>query len=420
MSSEHRPLAGLRVLDFSHAAAGPYATMYMADMGADVIKIEKPGRGDGARFMGTPLLSPTDSDYYVGLNRNKKDLLLDLGKQEGVNLAKRLAAMSDIVVQNFRPGVMDRLGLGFSDLRRVRKGLIYTSISAFGSTGPWSNQPANDIIVQSMSGLMAITGEVGGGPVRIGAAVTDYSSGLFALSGTLAALYVRDQHPEGQHVQVAMLDAAIALMSNYVPSIKAGKRKRIPRVGRGHAQIVPYQAFECADGEYVMVGAFTNSFWRRLAIALGHPEWPEDPKYLTNSDRLAHRDELVPKVEAIFKTKPRSVWIDALKNADVPTSPVYELHEAISSEQALHNQIVRKVENSEATTYVVRSPIQVAEWTTDAVDTPAPQMGRDTEEVLKRVLGLDTDTITKLVSDEVVALPKTNVVGKHAGADPPL
>jgi crotonobetainyl-CoA:carnitine CoA-transferase CaiB-like acyl-CoA transferase len=402
MNADQRPLAGMRVLDFTHAAAGPYATMYMADMGAEVIKIEKPGRGDGARFMGTPLLSPTDSDYYVGLNRNKKDVLIDLGNADGVELARRLAAVSDIVVQNFRPGVMERLRLGFEDLRKLRIGLVYTSISAFGPTGPWSDQPANDIIIQSMSGLMAITGEPDGGPVRIGAAVTDYSTGLFALSGTLAALLIREQHPEGQHVQVAMLDAAIALMSNYVPSIMAGKRKRIPRVGRGHAQIVPYQAFECSDGQYIMVGAFTNSFWRRLAIALGHPEWPDDPNYLTNADRLARRTELVPRIEAIFREQPRSHWVDVLKRADVPSSPVYELHEAIQSEQAVHNQIVRTASNETVTTHVVRSPIVVHEWGEPPPLSPAPPMGLDTEEVLQHTLGLTTEEIARLYSDRVV------------------
>jgi crotonobetainyl-CoA:carnitine CoA-transferase CaiB-like acyl-CoA transferase len=394
----------MRVLDFSHAAAGPYATMFMADMGAEVIKIEKQGRGDGARFMGTPLLSKTDSDYYVGLNRNKKDVLLDLGKPEAVDLARRLAEKSDIVVQNFRPGVMERLGLGFEDLRQVRTGLVYTSISAFGPTGPWADQPANDIIVQSMSGLMAITGEVGGGPVRIGAAITDYSTGLFALSGTLAALLVRDQHPEGQHVQVAMLDAAFALMCNYVPSIMAGKRTVIPRVGRGHAQIVPYQAFECADGEYIMVGAFTNSFWKRLAIALGHPEWPEDPRYLVNADRLRNRSELVPKIEEIFRQHSRSHWIDVLNEADVPSSPVYELHEAIRSEQAVHNQVVREVSNERAVTQVVRSPIINEAWSGGPPDIPAPPMGLDTADVLKDVLGLDSGEVERLVEADVIGL----------------
>ena len=403
MTIDQRPLAGLRVLDFTHAAAGPYATMFMGDLGAEVIKIEKQGRGDGARFMGTPLLSRTDSDYYVALNRNKKDVLIDLGKPEGAGLARRLAEQSDIVVQNFRPGVMERLGLGYEDLRLLRRGLVYTSISAFGPTGPWSDQPANDIIVQSVSGLMGITGEVGGGPVRIGAPVTDFSTGLFALSGTLAALMVRDRHPEGQHVQVAMLDAAIALMCNYVPSIMA-QDARIPRVGRGHAQIVPYQAFECSDGDYIMVGAFTNSFWRRLAVAVGHPEWPDDPRYLVNADRLEHRSELVGELEVIFRTQPRSHWIEVLRGADVPSSPVYELHEAVRSEQAIHNGIVREVSDQRVTTQVVRNPIVNAAWEGGPPDRPAPPLGLDTEAVLRDVLGLDAGELQGLVEAGVVGL----------------
>jgi crotonobetainyl-CoA:carnitine CoA-transferase CaiB-like acyl-CoA transferase len=407
-SVDKRPLTGMRVLDFSHAAAGPFATMYLADMGAEVIKIEKPGHGDGARFMGRPLLGPADSDYYVGLNRNKKDVLIDLGTTEGASLARALAAVSDVVLENFRPGVMARLGLGFDDLRTLRPGLVYTSISAFGPTGPWSGQPANDVIVQSVSGLMAVTGEVDGGPVRIGAAVADYASGLFALSGTLAALLVRDQHPEGQHVEVAMLDAAIALMSNYVPSIAAGQSKQIPRVGRGHAQIVPYQAFECSDGSYLTVGAFTNSFWRRLATVLDHPEWADDPRYLTNADRLANRDELVPKVEALFRARPRAHWLVVLREADVPNSPVYELHDAIESEQAIHNRIVRKVSNDRATTYVVANPIRVAEWTSESADVPAPSMGLDTKDILSRLLKLTGDDIARLVTQKVIGLADTS------------
>ena len=179
------PLHGLRVLDFSHAAAGPFATMFLADLGAEVVKIEKPGRGDGARYMGEPMLGPEESDYYLALNRNKKSVLIDLSTEGGRVVATDLARVSDIVVQNFRPGVLDRHGLGYDDLRRVREGLIYCSISAFGSTGPWRDRPANDIIMQSVSGLMGITGEVGGGPVRIGAPISDYATGLFALVGIL-------------------------------------------------------------------------------------------------------------------------------------------------------------------------------------------------------------------------------------------
>jgi crotonobetainyl-CoA:carnitine CoA-transferase CaiB-like acyl-CoA transferase len=242
--ADRRPLAGIRVLDFSHAAAAPFATMFLADLGAEVIKIEKPRQGDGARYMGVPMptLGPKDSDYYVSLNRNKKGIVLDLAQPEGAALARRLAALCDIAIENFRPQVMAKLGLGFEDLRKVRPGLIYCSISAFGPGGPWAAKPANDIIMQSVSGLMSITGEVGGGPVRIGAPIADFSTGLFGLAGVLAALHARDRFPEGQHIQVAMLDASLNMMCNYIPSVTTLGQK-VQRVGRGHAQIVPYQAF---------------------------------------------------------------------------------------------------------------------------------------------------------------------------------
>ena len=239
--SQHLPLEGLRVLDFSHAAAGPFATMFLADLGADVVKVEKPGRGDGSCYMGEPMLGPAESDYYLSLNRNKRSVLIDLWSRTAAT-RDAPCSRSDIVVQNFRPGVLDRHHLGYDDLRKVRQGLVYCSISAFGSSGPWRDRPANDIIMQSVAGLMGITGEVGGGPVRIGAPISDYATGLFALVGILSALHCRDEHPEGQHVEVAMLDASIAMMANYVPSV-ATLGKAIPRLGRGHAQSCPIRRF---------------------------------------------------------------------------------------------------------------------------------------------------------------------------------
>lgn len=394
------PLEGLRVLDFSHAAAGPFASMFLADMGAHVIKIEKPGRGDGARYMGEPMLGPVDSDYYLALNRNKKSLLIDLSKEAGKQLARDVAATCDIIVQNFRPGVMERLGLGYDTLRELRPGLIYCSISAFGATGPWQDRPANDIIMQSVSGLMGITGEVGGGPVRIGAPISDFASGLFALSGVLAALYCRDDHPEGQHVEVAMLDASIAMMSNYIPRV-ATLGKSVDRLGRGHAQIVPYQAFSCADGEYVMVGAFTQGFWRRLAEAVGHPEWIEDPRYESNASRVAHREELLAKLEEIFSQRTRAEWLDVLHEADVPNSPVLELHEAIRSEQALHNGIVQHIESGDRALDVIKFPVETDRWLPGPPSMP-PSMGDHTDETLQKVLGLDQQQIDDLVDSGVV------------------
>ncbi len=389
---QRRPLEGLRVLDFTHAAAGPFATMYLADMGAEVIKVERHGRGDGIRHV---------AEYYVALNRDKKDICIDLAHPEGVALARRIAAQCDIVVQNFRPGVMERLGLGFEDLRKLRQGLIFCSISAFGQAGPWADRPANDIILQSVSGLMGITGEEGGGPVRIGAPIADYASGLFGLSGVLAALYARPHHPEGQHIQVSMLDSAFAMMSNYIPS--AARGTRIPRVGRGHAQIVPYQAFVCADGEYVMVGAFTQNFWIATCKALGKYEWIDDPRYRNNAARLKHRDMLLHDMAALFSQKPRDEWLAILEKADVPTSPVLELHDALRSEQASFTGALMEVgEGSERVT-VARSPIRVDQWKAQA-PSMAPSMGLHTEDVLSGLLGMDQSEIGDLASRSIIGL----------------
>lgn len=399
------PLYGIRVLDFSHAAAGPFCTMFLADLGAEVLKIEKPGRGDGSRFMGEPMIGPKDSDYYLSINRNKKSILIDLSLPEGVKIAKELTSKSDIVVQNFRPGVMEKLGLGYEDLRKEREGLIYCSISAFGSSGPWSNKPANDIIMQSVSGLMGITGEVGGGPVRIGAPISDFSTGLFGLSGVLAALYARSKYPEGQHVEIAMLDASFAMMSNYIPSVTDLNRK-IERLGRGHAQIVPYQAFVCRDNEYVMVGAFTNGFWKNLCVAIGKEEWLSNPNYETNADRLNHRDELLSKLENIFLEKNRSEWLKILEKADVPNSPVYELHDAINSEQAIYNESVIKVGKDDKYVSVINSPIKSNQWTVNEkpnLEFP-PKMGQDTEDILKDLLNYESHEIKAMVSSKVIGL----------------
>jgi len=402
MEMAGRPLAGIRVLDFSHAAAGPYATLMLADLGADVIKIEKPGRGDGARYMGKPMLGPLESDYYVSINRNKRGVALNLHTDEGKGLALRLAENSDIVIQNFRPGVMDRLGLGFDDMNRRRPGIIYCSISAFGSSGPLRDRPANDIIMQAVSGLMGITGERDGGPVRIGAPVSDYTTGLYSVVGLLAALRQRDDHPEGQHLEIAMLDASLSLMANYVPSV-AGLGVKVPRVGRSHAQIVPYQAFECSDGAYVMVGAFTNGFWRRLCDAVGHPEWPDDERFTTNADRLNQRDVLIPMFEEIFRTRTREEWLTVLDEADVPSSPVLELDEALTSDQARHNQIVQDIGTPENPCPTIRFPVRSTSWPLPE-SRPSPKIGAHSAEVLRDVLGENDAAIEKLVASGAVGV----------------
>lgn len=394
------PLAGMRVLDFTHAVAGPYGTMLLADLGAEVIKIERPGQGDGARTMGLPIegLERNHSEYHVAFNRRKQSITLDLGSPKGVEIARKLAAQSDIVVQNFRHGVIDKLGLGFEDLRKLRKGLVFCSVSAFGSVGPWARKPANDIIMQGVSGIMSITGEPEGNPVRVGSPISDLSTGLFALSGVLAALLVRDQHPEGQHVEVSMLESTLNMMSNYVPGImKMGMK--IPRVGSGHAQIVPYQAFICRDGEWLIVGAFTRRFWESLCGVVGHPEWTANPHFRSNAARVANRGELVGLLSEIFLTKTRSEWEAILTEADIPNSPVLELHDAIRSEQVVALDSLQTLGEGERQVQVVRSPIRSTGWT-ETPAKPAPRLGEDTREVLERVLGLSEAQVDAYASDQ--------------------
>ena len=395
-----QPLAGVTVLDLSRVAAGPFATMMMADMGAAIIKIERPGTGDEVRALGRPLPGgdPTKSDYYVGLNRSKRSVAVDLSQQRGAELVRRLAAAADVVVENFRPGVAQRLGLGFDALQEVSPGLVYTSITGFGPSGPWSNRPANDIMMQSISGLMGVTGEAGGAPVRIGTSLSDYATGLFALAATLAALYARERFPEGQHVEVPMLNASLALLPNLVPSAMAGVRPR--RMGRGHPQIMGYASFQCADGGYVTVGAFSETFWRRLCRVLGHIEWLTDPRFATNTSRLNHRDLIDPVLTAEFLTRTRAEWVDVLEAADVPCAPVLELDEALRSDQALHNRVSVTVKDGAYSYDVVNTPFRCGEWD-DAAPRPAEDLGASTRAVLSDVLGMPPSEVDAVVRDGI-------------------
>ena len=398
------PLQGIRVLDFTHAAAGPFATMWLADLGADVIKVEKPGRGDGSRHMGESLDGTLNSDYYASLNRNKRDILIDLQTPAGVDLALKLAATCDIVVQNFRPGVMDRLGLGFAALAPLRPGLVYCSISAFGATGPWRDRPANDIIMQGITGLMALTGEPDGDPVRVGTPVCDYATGLFALVSILAALFARAEHPSGQHLQVNMFDSTIAMMANYIPAVLSLGRK-LKRQGRAHEQLVPYQAFRCSDGEYLIVGAFTDAFWRRLCDAVGLASLLSDSRFTTNADRIANREMLIPQFEEVFATRPRQEWLRVMEDVDVPATPVLELVDALASDQARANGTVLELRGSEPRLFTAGLPVHSDHWPQPPQRKP-PSMGADTSDILERVLGLTREQIAKLVDAQVVALDR--------------
>lgn len=394
------PLSGVTVLDFTHAAAGPLATSIMASLGAAVTKVEHPRRGDGARYMGEPMFGRDRSDYFVGLNHSKQSVALDLKKPAAQQLALELVRDSDVVIENFRPGVMGRMNLGFDDVRAVNPRIVYCSISGFGDTGPWSQKPANDIVIQSLSGLMSITGDEDGDPARIGAPVCDYTAGLYAVIGVLAALRDPDSYPQSQHVHVPMFDSALSLLSNFVPAT-VDREVPITRMGSAHPQLVPYQAFRCGDGEFLLVGAFTDAFWRRLAVAVGKPEWANDERFVTNEHRLKHRSLLVGVLSDEFRNRSRDEWSAILDEADIPNGPVLSPLEALTSEQAHSSGVLDELSDGQRVAHVVRLPLRAGAWPRPVATGFPPRVGEDTMAVLSGRLGRTTAEVDQLIAEGV-------------------
>ena len=394
------PFAGIRVVDLSHAGAGPFATMQLGDLGAEIIKIERPKYGDGSRFFGQRFASSDASDYFISLNRNKASVVVDFSRPEGSALVRRLVEDADVVIENFRPGVLARHALDFASLIEINPDLIYCSISAFGPTGPWVERGGNDITIQGLSGLMAGTGAADGTIAKIGAPVCDLTAGLYAAFAIAAAIAHREKAAGPQLIEIPMLDAAISLMTSYVPSVAAGAPAARP-YGTGHAQIAPYQAFLCSDGQYVIVGAFSNGFWRELCSLVGRPDLSERPEFRSNSNRVANRDQLVPIFEEIFLTRPRSEWIDALGQTSIPFSPVLTIAEAMASEQAVHNETIYQVGTGSRAALVTRGPVRNSAWARRD-DSPPPRLGEHTRSVLGKQLGMDDDSIDDLVAAGIV------------------
>jgi crotonobetainyl-CoA:carnitine CoA-transferase CaiB-like acyl-CoA transferase len=294
----------------------------------------------------------------------------------------------------------------------LRRALVYCSISAFGSEGPWRDRPANDIIMQGITGLMSLTGEPAGDPVRVGTPMCDYATGLFAMSAILAALLARNDHPAGQHLQVNMFDSTIAMMANYVPAVLTLGRT-LTRQGRAHAQLVPYQAFKCSDGEYLIVGAFTDAFWRRLCEALDLKVLLSDPRFTTNADRITNRDSLIPIIENVFARRSRGDWLQLLGDLDVPSTPVLSLADALATEQAHSNGTIVELPGTTPRLFAAGLPIHTSEWPAPPRHKP-PSMGANTMEVLMDLLKLDRHKVEELAKAGVIGLESG--VGK-AGRD---
>jgi crotonobetainyl-CoA:carnitine CoA-transferase CaiB-like acyl-CoA transferase len=372
-------LSGITVLDATHLAAGPWCGMMLGDLGADVIKLEPPGKGEIARQMGA-VFTGGESAIVLGLNRSKRGLALDLRRPEGRAVLQRLLPRVDVFIENFRPGTVDRLGLDYESASALNPRLVYCSISAFGQDGPYRHRPANDPIIQAITGVMSVTGHPGD-PVRVGAPLPDYGAALMAAFAICAALLRRERTGRGERLDTSLLDVTLfSLGPRASEHLVSGEE--VGAFGSAHPTFAPYQAFTCADGAGIYVAIITEKYWQHLCRALGRPELADDARFATNPDRVAHRAELTALFEGLFRSRPRAEWMAVLEAADVPFGPVNSVGEALSDPQVLHNQALVSFEHP--TAGAVRSlavPLLVAGERPQA-QRPPPLLGQHSEDIL--------------------------------------
>jgi formyl-CoA transferase len=394
MSNHHPgPLDGIRVLDLTRVLAGPYCTMFLGDLGAEVVKVEQPGVGDDTRGWGPPFTGG-ESAYFLCVNRNKKSVTIDLKSKEGVALLRRLAERADVLIENFRPGTMERLGLGEKELRAINPKLIYASLSGFGANGPMSDAPGYDLIVQAWGGLMSITGTADGEPSKVGVAIIDLVAGLMLGKSIAAALFAREKLGVGQKIDTSLLEAEVACLinvgSNYLVE---GSIPR--RWGNAHPSIVPYQSFKTADG-YLVIGVASEGIWRRFCQAIGRAEWADDPRFEKNSNRVENRSLLIGLLGEIFLGRSTDEWLKLLNSAEVPCAPVQTVDQVFKAPQVLHREMLVQVEHPTAgTVRMAGIPVKFSA-TPASVRLPPPLLGQHTEEVLASWLGMGSEEINEL------------------------
>ena len=392
------PLAGLTVLDLTRVLSGPYCTMMLADMGARVIKVERRGRGDDTRGWGPPFQNG-ESAYFLSVNRNKESLTLDLKHPEGRPILDALIARADVLVENFRPGTLARQGLGYDVLSASYPRLVYCSVSGFGQTGPRRAEPGYDAVMQGEGGLMSLTGPAGGTPSRLGVAIADIVSGMFAAYGVAIALLARERTGRGQLVDVGMLDSVAALLT-YQAGICFATGQAPPRLGNQHPTIVPYETFAAADGDMV-VAAGNDALFRRLCTVIEAPALADDPRFATNRGRVEEQDTLRPLIADRLRTRPRQQWIDALKQAGVPCGAVRDLAQVLSDPQLIERMMVLPMTHPVAgPMQVLGVPVKLSD-TAGSVRTPPPVLGQHTHAVLTE-LGYDAERIAALERAEAI------------------
>jgi crotonobetainyl-CoA:carnitine CoA-transferase CaiB-like acyl-CoA transferase len=395
----HGPLHRVRVLDASRVLAGPFCGQLLADLGAEVLKVERPGQGDETRTWGPPWLGDL-SAYYLSCNRGKRGLTLDLARPEGLELFYRLVTKSDVLLENFRAASADKLGLGPAKLLSVNPRLVVCSISGFGREGPLRELPGYDFAIQALSGLMSITGPVEGPPCKAGVAVTDVLTGLYAAVAVLACLHARQTSGHGYAIDLALLDCAVASQVNVAQAyLTSGKVP--PRQGNAHLQIVPYQLFATADG-WLVLAVGNDGQWQRFCLAAGRPDLAADPRYAGNSLRVENRAELVPEVERLMRTRPTKEWERLLLEAEVPHAPVWTYADVFAHPQAAARGLRVTVRDPEGRPVdLVGTPFHVAGATLPPASAP-PRLGQDTDAVLRELLGEDADRLAELRRQGVI------------------
>ncbi|KMN81238.1 CoA-transferase [Chromobacterium sp. LK11] len=403
-------LSHLRVLDLSRILAGPWCTQNLADLGADVIKVERPGSGDDTRHWGPPWLprregERPDSVYYASTNRNKRSIAIDIACAAGQQLVRELAARSDVLIENYKAGDLARYGLAYADLRAVNPRLVYCSITGYGHSGPYAGKPGYDFIFQGQGGLMSVTGErdelPGGGPQKAGFAVADVLTGMYAGVAILAALQARERSGAGQHIDMALLDCVVALGGNHATSyLHTGEVPR--RWGNAHPNMVPYQVFATADG-HIVVAAGNDGQWQRFCQAIERPELAEDARYASASGRIVHRPDLVPKLERALLLRDSADWLQRLEAAAIPSGPINDYRQVFADPQVRHRGLHANIPlpDDEAGCATVASPLRLCD-TPPRYRLPPPRLGQHTGEILSGLLEKTPEDIARLRAEAVI------------------